>query len=124
MPLVLKKVWILFVIAMILAPCLVEAFDFSEAEVLPKFVDSFPLLRELLVEQSHQLVKMPVVGFYCFLDGVKGSNKFFASPIAEIFSDTPAFRDGLPDVNKDVNARSNEAPYNCGKYDWVIHVVG
>lgn len=125
MTLILKKVWVLFVIAVIFAPCFVEAFDLVGREMLQKSLDCISMFRELLGQESCEFKKVfmvTVVG-NPFFGWFKNGNQFFAcsdkivlSLNTAVGSDAPVFKD-----NGTHNSQKTSRGNNDSSYDWCFH---
>jgi hypothetical protein len=119
---ILRKVWILFVVAMVLAPCLVEGFDFVGREMFPKRMDGLPVLGKLLAEESHEFkeVWMATIVFNSFFGWLKYGNQLLANSGKIVFGFNKAFASDVPILegdNKDSANKTNES-----RYDWCFHV--
>ena len=123
---VLRKIWILFVVAMVVTPCLVEGFDLVGREVFPESMDCISMLRKLLSKESYKLeeVWMSPVVHDSFFGWIKDGNQLLASPVAEQSSDSLAFSEISPKPNKNSNTCNNKASCDPGIGYYIFHVVG
>ena len=122
---ILRKIGILFIVAMVLAPCLVEAFNFVGGKMFPESMDCISMFRELLGKESYEFkeVFMTTVGCNPLFGWFKNGNQLFASS-EKIVSGTNAllFPD-VPILESDATPTSNESGRsdNEGHYDWCFH---
>ncbi len=122
---ILKKVWIFFVTAVVLLPCLVEGFNFIRGEMFPESMNGISVLGELLAKKSYKVKEIwmaPIIHNPLF-GWLKNSDEFLASCIKVISgfntafaSDVPALKDEVASTN-DESSRGNDN----GSYDWCFH---
>jgi hypothetical protein len=79
MSFVLNKVWVLFVIAVVLIPGFIEAFNVGGSKMLPELMDGISLSGEFLVEESHQFKEVLMSAYDPLFGRFKSGNEVFAS---------------------------------------------
>jgi hypothetical protein len=114
MILVLNKVWVFFVIAVVLAPCLVEGFNIRGLDVLPEFLNGIPMFGKFLVEKTDQFKEIPVAIFDSLFGGFESSNKFFRRFSSESFLGMTPTTDNLSNGDGDEASGSNDCCYDWG----------
>jgi len=120
---ILNKVWILFVIAMVLIPGFVEGFNFVGVEMPPEFVGSFPLFREFLVKESHQFIEVPTAVYDSLFGRLKSSNELFASTGKIVFEFSSLLFSDVVVLESDATSTNNKSgrSNNDSGYDWCFH---
>jgi len=118
MTLILKKVWVLFVVAMILVPCLVEAFNLSGTEVLPKFVDGIPVHWEFLNKEAHEFKEIFTSVYGPLFSWFKGNNELFGGFGSKVCFGAISIVEDLPEG---YGGETNGG--NDGRYDWCIQFI-
>jgi hypothetical protein len=120
---VLKKVWVIFVIAVVLIPGFVEGFNLSGSKVLPEFVNSFPVFREFLVKKVHEFKEVFVAIYDPLFAWLKDGDEFFASTDKIVFGVNSLLVSDVPILESDSPSSSNEEGRRTddGRYDWCLH---
>ncbi len=117
---VLRKSWILFVVAVILAPCLVEAFDLVGREMFPESMNRISVFRELLGKESCEFKEVFMVTVVCnpLFGWLKYGNQLFASLGSKVRIGTMSVVSNLTDVEQRTANNSDD----CG-YNWWVQFV-
>jgi len=125
MTLILNKVWILFVVAVILAPGFVEAFDLVGHEMLPKAMDCISVFGELLTKESYEFKKVFMITVVCnpLFGWFKNGNQFFASSDKIVFGIDSLLISGVPKPKSNSGSTNNESSRgnNDSSHDWCFH---